>query len=136
MRRIETTPVYFAVDEGATVNFRPRRERVKSSLRVEAVLDFDERERLVGVEVLSVGADTRVDDRLNEDELNEAQRVGRTNPIPLRTRVRNWHLGVCKRCGEGNVRDGDFVVRIYGLGWWHDDCYFYLNPSFYQGMQR
>jgi hypothetical protein len=69
-----------------------------------------------------------------ETKLQRAQNIGRLNPIPTRHRVSSWRYGTCQRCLTNDVQDGDVVVRIYGIGWWHDACYRAVNPAFYEGL--
>lgn len=69
-----------------------------------------------------------------ETKLQRAQNIGRSNPIPTRHRVASWRYGACQRCLNNDVQDGDIVVRIYGIGWWHDACYRAVNPIFYEGL--
>jgi len=53
---------------------------------------------------------------------------------PIRVKVQNWKLGACKRCLANGVKDDDIVVKIFGLGWWHDNCYRHVNPLFYTDL--
>ena len=58
----------------------------------------------------------------------------RREGTPVRFRAKNWgHFHGCKRCGERDVTDGDWIVKIFGLGWWHDNCYRIVNSDFYRG---
>jgi hypothetical protein len=55
---------------------------------------------------------------------------------PVRFPAKNWgQFSPCKRCGKHDVPDGDLIVRIKGTGWWHDYCYFCINPDFYKGIE-
>lgn len=58
----------------------------------------------------------------------------RREGTPVRFQAKNWgHFNGCKRCGARNCQDGEWIVKIHGLGWWHDNCYRIVNPSFYRG---
>jgi hypothetical protein len=57
------------------------------------------------------------------------------NAVPERQRLNEaLGFGTCKRCLTNNTAAGDIVVRHYGRGWWHDECYRVVNPAFYQGL--
>src|SRR5262249_54705569 len=62
----------------------------------------------------------------------DAQRAA--NAMPERMRLdQHWEFGQCKRCLTNHTKAGDVIVRVYGQGWWHDDCYRVVNPKFYDG---
>src|SRR5262245_32511015 len=59
------------------------------------------------------------------------------NAMPARYRVEShWDYGTCKRCLANGVKPGDIIVRIYGQGWWHDECYRAVEPGFYEGLDE
>ena len=74
-----------------------------------------------------------------EEQVTECVEGARTfeprkESTPVRIRVRHWDKGCCKRCGVQGAPDGAYVVKIYGTGWWHDECYRIVNPEFYKGI--
>ena len=57
------------------------------------------------------------------------------NAMPERMRLEQpWQFGTCKRCLTNETHRNDVIVRVYGQGWWHDDCYRVVNPKFYDGL--
>lgn len=54
--------------------------------------------------------------------------------VPVRMVAKNWSSGNCKRCLGTHPPDGSVIVRIYGVGWWHDDCYRRVDPAFHDGL--
>lgn len=58
----------------------------------------------------------------------------REENTPTRLRISNWNLSDCKRCLKTGAPDGSIIVRIFGVGWWHDECYRVVNPAFYVGL--
>lgn len=69
---------------------------------------------------------------------NQVDRDGvaftREEGTPIRFRAKNWTASDCKRCLKKGAPDGDIIVRIFGIGWWHDDCYRVVNPGYYKGL--
>jgi hypothetical protein len=58
----------------------------------------------------------------------------RDESTPVRMQISNWNLTKCKRCLVQGAPDGSVIVRIHGVGWWHDDCYRKVNPGFYKDL--
>lgn len=106
----------------------------------ELIDDLRSRKRMDGARVLAVllavqshGFDGPVE-RLDLKDEGLYGPTTRKEGTPTRFIARNWDLTNCKRCGVKGAQDGTFVVRIFGIGWWHDACYRVVNPDYYVGM--
>ena len=53
--------------------------------------------------------------------------------VPTRRRVTDWN-GECRFCLKNDVKDGDIIVQMKGQGWWHDQCFRVVHPSYYLGL--
>lgn len=87
------------------------------------------------IEILSALIESTPDSTPYEYEKNaNTASFQRKESTPVRFQAANWTLTCCKRCGEKGAPDGDWIVRIFGVGWWHDACYRAVNPDFYVGL--